>query len=382
MSVKKDKSQRLLVHSKAKVRLYKEYLTAYLSILGISNFHSISIYDMFAGEGQYGEDFGSSIVAYDVIVEYLKKYPSNPAIIKYHINDSGFSMFDKTTKKIDKIKSIIAGKNFTSDKLEIQYKDKEFNDTIETIRQELSSLKESERAIVFLDPYGYKDIRFQTLASFLKNKKTEVLLFIPINNIFRFANKTLKDKSYALSSGKHIQEFLSDYGITVENIVSDNVNFIEQIRDKLKEKLSGIYVDYFKIHKGKSQIYVLYFLTSNKLGYQKMVDVKWNIDSSEGKGYSPQSYGMDNLFSGNTSTLDSKLKDFLLTKRNNREVRDFIYDCGYTAKQGKQLLEYWENEKMILVEGKERKKSGFYISNAKEEIKVTIVYKTGTKGII
>ena len=37
---------------------------------------------------------------------------------------------------------------------------------------------------------------------------------------------------------------------------------------------------------------------------------------------------------------------------------------------------------MILVEGKERKKSGFYISNAKEEIKVTIVYKTGTKGII
>lgn len=43
MSVKKDKSQRLLVHSKAKVRLYKEYLTAYLSILGISNFHSISI---------------------------------------------------------------------------------------------------------------------------------------------------------------------------------------------------------------------------------------------------------------------------------------------------------------------------------------------------
>lgn len=160
-------------------------------------------------------------------------------------------MFDKTTKKIDKIKSIIAGKNFTSDKLEIQYKDKEFNDTIETIRQELSSLKESERVIVFLDPYGYKDIRFQTLASFLKNKKTEVLLFIPINNIFRFANKTLKDKSYALSSGKHIQDFLSDYGITVENIVSDNVNFIEQIRDKLKENYQVFTLTILKFIKGK-----------------------------------------------------------------------------------------------------------------------------------
>ena len=59
----------LLEHSEAKVRLYEEYLSAYLSVLGeVSTIQKVFLFDLLCGEGVYenGEK-GSPIIALDVL---------------------------------------------------------------------------------------------------------------------------------------------------------------------------------------------------------------------------------------------------------------------------------------------------------------------------
>jgi three-Cys-motif partner protein len=47
----------------------------------------------------------------------------------------------------------------------------------------------NEKGIIFIDPYGYKEINILDIKDLLKTKKTEILLFLPISFMYRFIKK-------------------------------------------------------------------------------------------------------------------------------------------------------------------------------------------------
>src|SRR5690606_8893680 len=107
-------------------------------------------------------------------------------------------------KKIDRVKRFVEEVKLGS-KVEVKYDDKKFEVLIENVIERLNKLSKDEKALCFIDPFGYKYSKPETIRELMANGQTEILLFIPICFMHRFAGKAIKD--YNFIEGKHIDNF-------------------------------------------------------------------------------------------------------------------------------------------------------------------------------
>jgi three-Cys-motif partner protein len=365
---KKDAKLVMMPHSIAKVQLYIKYLSVYLNIIERVQFiDKIYLFDLFAGEGIYEDgNKGSSIQSIEAINRHYCANNNRTKDISLILNDTGYSKIEKHKKKIDRIKDYLS-EAFVPPNVIIKYFSIDYSSIVNHLIRHLDSMDTNNRALVFIDPWGYKDIHPEEIKHILKNGKTELLLFLPVYFMYRFANKVVAN---GFEGGESLEKFLTElFNNNIPN--TKNVHsFIIDIKTRFQEYLNMKYIDTFFIQRDKNSVFCLFFFTHNKIGYQRMVQTKWNIDKEQGKGFNDNK--IEHLFSEAESTgFKDRLEQYILSGdgRTNNEITEFSYENGFLPKHAGEIIKKLKSDGLIdiiALDSKELK--GLYLDNEKRNI--------------
>lgn len=354
----KDSQKTMLDHSKAKVELYGNYLAKFLNIISRDGYtKKIYIYDLFCGEGKYdNEGKGSPVIALEAVQNNFGTKPYFCPQMKVLFNDVN-------SEKIEKLKGITQTLIYP-DNCKVNFSSKDYNEVLKEVVAELKKFT-NEKGIVFIDPYGYKEIKIENIKHLLQTKKSEVLLFLPSQFMFRFANSAKDDSS---GGKEHLHRFIHEvFGENVPEF-KNGIDFIEGLKSGFKTNLKDYFVDSFYLEREKGQFFAMYFFTSHIKGFEKMLETKWELDENNGRGFKYEKSG--ELFSiAETNDWEGKLKTYLKEKkRSNGELYEYSLHNGFLPKHTNQILKAWQDDgtlTVIAAEGEKVKKGSFYLNYEK-----------------
>lgn len=353
--IKKDSKKNLLNHSEAKVRLLGVYINKYLNIISNDGYtQKIRIYDLFCGEGVYDNGgYGSPVVVMKAIKDcYYSFLSRNKRIPKMDV-----LLNDLNSAKVEKTKKFLAEKSYLNEEIvNVDFRSEDYKDLLKETTKEIAGIK-NEKAFVFIDPYEYKHIKISHIKELMKNKKTEVLLWLPTQFMYRFESN---------GTPTALKDFIEEIVPYKDWKKSGNVwSFINELKEGFQSKVPEFFVDTFTIQKDSSTVFCLFFFTSHIKGFEKMLESKWDIDTESGKGwnYSPQL----GLFGGQeTNKLAIALEEYLTTqKRSNADVFEFTLRLGFLPKHANEVLDSWQKElklDVILANSEKARKKSFYLN--------------------
>ena len=276
---KPDAKKNVLAHTQAKLDLYKGYLEHYLRVLSYADFcKRINIFDIYCGAGVYDDGKkGSPLLAIDCINNVNTEIVNKGKPLKQiHL-----SVNDYDAQKIENVKCNANTQNIGN--CNIEYYNKDANEMLDMVARRVSSYPIEYRNLVFIDPYGYSNINKDKFISLLHNKYTEIILFLPVMQMYRFTKIAFIDEErpHYENLRQFIISFFKDYSSIRTNTIFDYINSI-------KEALS-INNTYFTcshyIEREKGRYYALFFISSSIYGLEKMLETKWKLDPVRGKGF-------------------------------------------------------------------------------------------------
>ncbi len=367
----------MLDHSKAKVELFRRYFSIYLNIINRTPFvKKIYLYDLFAGEGIYSDGGkGSPVAAIECIKDHYFSNNQTCPNIDVWFNDFSKSQIEINKFKIDRVKEFVSS-IYKPSNVNIEFTRFDSSQILSEIDKRLSVLKNDERALLFIDPWGYKDINPSKLKAILSNGKTEILLFLPISFMYRFADKALTDEKF--SGGKPLEEFLKElFGNKVPD-ANNQIRFINAVKEEFKIYTGIKYIDTFMIERDNNNFFCLFFFSNNKTGYYKMLDSKWKFDEQSGRGFEVKKNPLQTSMFNAITEVDysSQVEEFLKIKKNvtNQELFDFGLERGFLPKHTKLVLDNLKKADKIIFKSLDSKPAlGYYIDDKHErriEIKI------------
>ena len=372
----------LQIHSQAKVEFYKAYIKRYLRILNLAPYiDNINIYDVLCGMGIYEDGGkGSPIVAFDAIKEL-----SNEKSLK----NISLIVNDKNTKRIDVIRNYIESQN--KKVCNIRYFNKDVDEMFKIIIKEINSCQSNTRNLVFIDPYGYKTIKNETIYSLMKSKKTEIILFLPVSHMHRFTQVAMNDDMTI--QYKPLRDFVFSF-FREDHIIRTNkvsvLNYINYIKIALRFNNEFFTSSYF-IERDAVNKFALFFISFHPYGYEKILEVKWLLDDDYGNGFRrPQEPRLFDEFDKEESRLKNKetvkkiIWEALERPKTNKELYLLLLENEFLPTHGNQVLKELQGEDKIevydLEKNKSARKGSFYIGwnyfNNKCSDKVRISRKT------
>jgi three-Cys-motif partner protein len=279
---KADVKNNIFPHTQAKLDLYRAYVQNYLRILCNAQFCTqINLYDIFCGAGLYDDGKkGSPLITLDCIKEIndellKKKLPIKKIMLTVNDNDA---------ERIQKVK--LNASYYKIENCTINYFNEDANKILEIVANQTLKCPKDHRNLVFIDPYGYSSINKDKIVNVLKGGYTEIILFLPIMQMYRF-------KEIAIYDENKVYEKLRDFIFSFSNSVSIfETNTVFDFIHKIKEALTinnSYYTCSHYIEREKGNYYAVFFITSNILGLEKMVEAKWKLDPSSGKGFNQDS---------------------------------------------------------------------------------------------
>ena len=349
-----DTHKLMLDHSQAKVELYGRYLAKYLNIIARDGYTTrIHLYDLFSGEGIYenGEK-GSPIIALDVIKRFYSTNEKAPLI--------NLTLNDVDADVIDKLKRTIANQDIPG-KCKIRFFHDNYLNLLHQVNDEVAAFK-SEKAIIFLDPKGYKEISITDIKELLNNSKSEVLVFLPINFMYRFVNMPSEQRG---AGHEPLHKFISEVFPNSIPQINSQLDFIHKIKNSLKSLLPTYFVDTFSLERDPGQFFCLFFFTSHIKGFEKMLETKWEIDTEQGRGFRYEKSGT--LFSGSElQDFPNDLKNFIQSERkHNSEMYEYSLHQGFLPTHTNDILRDWQQKDTLLVfnsDGTPARKNSFYLN--------------------
>lgn len=348
-------------HSKAKVELYRKYLAVYLNILSrVEWVKKIFIFDLFAGEGIYPSgQKGSPIVALEAIKNHC--YSNNKKIkdIEIWLNDKEESEIDRGFSKISRVKDLAKAIELPEN-VNVVYSQQDAKERLDQAIAAFSKERNSV-ALFFIDPFGYKDIAPEDINRVMELRNTELLLFLPVSFMYRFAQKSMAED---FPGSEPLRSFLNEVFVEGVPKFGTTNEFLKALKKQFVHFLSGleVYVDAFVLD-GRKNTFALFFFTRSKTGFARMVDTKWKLDPDFGEGYkpdqSPSFFGAYEL-----SNFPQMLYDYLDQgkRRTNEELLLFGLINGFKPTHVNQAIkELGKKVTRIALDGKPNK--GNYISD-------------------
>ena len=315
----------MFLHSEAKVEFYKKYLELYLRVLYLSSvIDEIFIFDVFCGTGIYENGKkGSPIVAYEEIKKLKEKFSANKTSIKLLINDMD-------SDKTEKVKSYISENEDVVTNFKLYTRNFDVNELFPKLISFFNKQKNTSRNLLFIDPYGYKNIKRTILEGLLKNGRTEIIMFLPISQMQRFTLKAVKSEDLMYS---HLKEFVFSFFSEDHEIRKKTISplmYIEYIKDSFR--FGKYYTTSYYLERDSKNYYALFFLSNNIYGFQKILEVKWSLDKLQGRGYNLlKPVGLFNDFfeaeqyQENSNKLKTLLVNYLKSGvKNNVKLYSFI----------------------------------------------------------
>lgn len=352
---KKDPKKIILPHSKAKLDLYKSYLSEYLPILGHSKFiEAINIFDIFCGTGIYDDgNLGSPLIAATCVLDYEAYFQQKGQLSKpvnLFIND-----FDED--KVYSVSEIIDSLPFRNCKVSPYSLDA--SDMLDLVGEKINSFSDKERSLVFIDPYGYSKVDKDKLYQLLKRRRSEVILFLPVAHMKRFTDEALTDlekKAY-----ENLRNFILTFLEPNSRIITEtNISIFDYI-EELRKAFSfndEFYTASHYIERNKANYYALFFIGHHIYGLEKFIEAKWKNDSL-GKGFN-QSRDNNTLFGEALTEYDKNISVSNLEKifrtaiesskrMSNIELYEFTFRNQFKTSHMNQLLREWKSAKKIQI---------------------------------
>jgi len=332
----KDSQINLLPHSEAKVDLLKRYLGAYVGILANNSFtDAVEIYDYFCGVGIFGnEKHGSPVIITQVICDFLKANPGNSTRFRCHFNDKDFA-------KIDALEATVTAIMPANEaRIQVTFGNANYLELLPKVIAHQRSTRRT-KFFHFIDPYGYKDVRWSQIRALLEGKDSEVLLFQPSSFLYRF-----KGKATTPDALKEFMDELGDDSHWPEG--GDAWSHIESTTSLFRSHFTDGFVDSFTIQKNKGTIYCLFFFTSHIRGFEKMLEAKWTLNDSTGRGWHFDSAMGDDLFANKPTAQVKQLENLIhgLFAEYGSVTNAILYEqtlrAGFLPKHSKLILEAME----------------------------------------
>lgn len=327
---KPDVKTSMLAHSEAKVLFYRGYIGRYLNILFNSPYcNKINIFDVFCGTGLYENGKkGSPLVTFDEIKKLKEKYPNNKTEIHFFINDG-----DQ-----EKINNVIKNLKNHGNYCNLVVTNKNVEELFPDIINYLDNQESKHRAFLFIDPYGYKQIKKDILFKIMSNGKTEIILFLPVSHMLRFTSKALDcEEEQYIPLRNFIFSFFDDNHPVRNNktLIKDYINHI-----KIALRFDEYFSTSYYLERDKANYYALFFMSNHIYGFEKILEVKWALDKEKGEGFDQlkSTEGQLSLFEdhfsrvseeNNYNKLKNLLIDYLKIRRNSKEIYKFVLENEY-----------------------------------------------------
>jgi len=188
---------------------------------------------------------------------------------------------DNDAQKLENVKDKVKFQDI--DNFSIEYYNKDANEMVDIVTNRISKFPKEHRNLIFIDPYGYSDINKEKIISLLKNNCTEIILFLPVMQMYRFTETAFvhEEKPYYENLRKFIISFFS-------NPTELNKDSIFKYIHSIKKAFSindTYYTCSHYIERGNGSYYALFFISSNIYGLEKMLETKWKLDPGQGKGF-------------------------------------------------------------------------------------------------
>lgn len=383
---KTDAKKVMLPHSKAKLDYYQSYLRIYLPILRLASFtQNINIFDVFCGTGIYDDGTkGSPVLAFEAIKESTENH------IGKDLTPVNLIINDIETDKIEGIKKYLSNKN---DKIcKIFFENMDANDFLEEVEKLIINQGTDQRNLILIDPYGYKNINKKNIEKLLSSRRnTEIILFLPVSQIYRFTGKVLNEADTNVKALKDfIESFFPKRSHPIYNkSMTHEKDLIEYIREALTFHDDFFATSYFIQRDKREHYYALFSIMPNIYGLEKNLAVKWKLNEESGEGFE-QPKAFVGLFDAQFKQAAiqeqyNKLKDLLLEfiemkgKVNNNQLYEFTLKNMFLPKHSNIVLKQLQNDGVIEVvdaNAKGKAKCGAFYQNytnyKSDDIKIII----------
>jgi three-Cys-motif partner protein len=275
----KDVKLNILPHTQAKLDLYNGYLEHYLRVLCYASFcEHIKIFDIYCGAGIYQDGKkGSPLLALECIKKVGKEIIDNGKTL------TPISLFvnDYDPKKVENVKEKADTQGIEN--LKIEYSKLNANEMLDVVSNHVKETPKNQRNLVFIDPYGYSDIKREKIIALLENKRTEIILFLPVMQMYRFTNIALEDEDRP--HYENLRNFISMFFNDQSYLSTDSIfKYIQSIKEALSIN-NTYYTCSHYIERSKGSYYALFFIGSNIYGLEKMLETKWSLDPVKGEGF-------------------------------------------------------------------------------------------------
>jgi len=356
MSIKKSQTH-LLNHSEAKIKLFGDYIQKYLNIICNDGFtESIHIIDMFSGPGIYdngGE--GSPITALKKIKQTYFQFIEQRTVQLPKIH---CTFNDIEENKIKTLKNNIIENKLHYDSFgDLNLVNKDYLDLVNQLPIKFKSFK-NEKAFIFIDPFGYKEVKAKHILNLLDcNGKSEVLLWLPIQFMYRFSKAGTPDV---------LESFNTQLGINKEKLKNE-WEYIDALKAGFENFIGNNYfVDSFTLKKEENTVFCLFFFSSHIRGYEKMLETKWEIDNEQGRGWKYDSNQITLFSQLETNKLEDSLIEYLqINERTNGDVFVFTLRKGFLPKHSTQILKKLQADNKLDLKKKDSskvRKGAFYLN--------------------
>lgn len=323
----------------AKIEIYKKYIEGYLPKL-LMQFKECIIADLFCGAGKNGDQNGSPLILIDrskyiLTSPILKEKDAKIQILFNDSDEKNIQNLNEELKKIDPCR-------------EIQFFDV-LNESFEELLPILIEYFQNSKIpkFFFLDPFSYSNIRMEDLKQLMNLPFTEVLLFIPIFHIYRFAN----DRN--MPTNHKTRTFIEKFTMTGVGGYKNIEEFMKSVKERLLQDLSLKYVRPVLLDDGCKKN-SLFLLTKHPAGMLLMnkIAIKMTEDGSivKVKEQSQQSlFGVE--ISSNFEIYKQNLIEQLKLKKEmaNSEIVDFTIIEEFLPKHAKEVLKELYRQNNITV---------------------------------
>lgn len=335
-------------HSEAKVNFYQKYLETHLLILSCVRFvKEIHIYDLFCGRGVYKDGkTGSAIRAFETIRYVREQRPSDKRIV-LHLND-------KNKKFIEAVREYIESHYPNEHPCEVIYS----SEDAMRILQQIASMpwfgKRNVHNVFFIDPYGYKEIKKDFLRQLLSPMTSEILLFLPISFMQRFTGHAISSK--VTPGAMPLRNFITSFFPVGHPMRTGDEIDVQQYIEYLTEAFSfggEYYTTSYPIERSSQNQFALFFLSTNLMGFEKVLEMKWKMVDACGFGFHlPEvQIGMfDEQF--RQEHVDELVEQFRVkmiafmrvAARKNGEIYKFAVRNGFLPKHANDVLRQLQSE--------------------------------------
>jgi three-Cys-motif partner protein len=256
-------------HTQAKHDILDRYLKAWFPIL-FSRERKLVYIDGFAGPGKYkGGEIGSPLIAIKVATEHKLKDRFGKII---------FTFIEKRPDRFEHLEKTISTLGALPSTINIEKYNLDFNDFLATLLDTLERKGASlAPTFVFVDPFGYSDLRLDLLARVLKCDKCELLITYMVGFLDRFLFDEKHHDSICKVLG--IREESLDKIIALSTKEEREETWLRLLKEKLIElsKTDLYQLSFVMRGEHNTTLYYLVFFTKSVVGMKAMKEAMWNV---------------------------------------------------------------------------------------------------------